>query len=225
MPQLWQVHSHRFWIEIGHVHVYARREMGLDGIKLVSGGQTGADRATLETERLVLRLLTPEDAAAVARLAGSREIADTTISIPHPYSEEQARAWIAAHTSQSGTGKEIVFGVATKEDAQLIGAVGLRDIDAEHSQAEIGFWIGVESWGRGYATEAARRVVRYAFEDLKLNRVYAHHMVRNPASGRVLEKVGMKREGLLRQRVRKWGVFEDVVLLAVLRDDWSGEEA
>src|SRR5208283_1719344 len=80
--------------------------------------------------------------------------------------------------------------------------------------------IGVPFWGKGYSTEAARRVVRYAFEDLNLNRVYAHHMVRNPASGRVLEKIGMKREGLLRQRVRKWGVFEDVVWLAILQDDW-----
>ena len=98
--------------------------------------------------------------------------------------------------------------------------MGLREIDTEHSQAEMGFWIEVESWGKGYATEAARAVVRSAFDQLKLNRVYAHHMVRNPASGRVMEKVGMKREGLLRQRVRKWGVFEDVVLLAILHDDW-----
>lgn len=157
----------------------------------------------------------------MARFAGSREVADTTISIPHPYSEEQARAWIAACTTKSSAGKAIVFGIVTREDAGLIGAVGLREIDAEHSQAEMGFWIGVQSWGKGYATEAARRVVRYAFEELKLNRVYAHHMVRNPASGRVLEKVGLKREGLLRQRVRKWGVFEDVVLLAILHDDWA----
>jgi RimJ/RimL family protein N-acetyltransferase len=175
----------------------------------------------LETERLLLRPLTLDDAASVARLAGSREIAHTTTTIPHPYSEEQARVWIAAHTGQSDAGKAMVFGVVTREDAQLIGAVGLREIDSEHSQAEMGFWIGVQSWGKGYATEAARRVVRYAFEESKLNRVYAHHMVRNPASGRVLEKVGMKREGLLRQRVRKWGVFEDVVLLAILHDDWA----
>jgi RimJ/RimL family protein N-acetyltransferase len=178
-------------------------------------------QTTLETERLLLRPLTLDDAATVARLAGSREIADTTVSVPHPYSEEQARAWIAAVTGKSGAGKAVVFGVVTREDARLIGAVGLREIDVEHSQAEMGFWVGVQSWGRGYATEAARRVVRYAFEELKLNRVYAHHMVRNPASGRVVEKLGMKREGLLRQRVRKWGVFEDVVLLAILHDDWA----
>ena len=175
---------------------------------------------TLETERLLLRPLTPDDAATVARLAGSREIAHTTISIPHPYSEDRAREWIAALTGQSGACKAMVFGVVTREGVRLIGAAGLREIDAEHSQAEMGFWVGVQSWGKGYATEAARRVVRYAFQELKLNRVYAHHMVRNPASGRVLEKIGMKREGLLRQRVRKWGVFEDVVLMAILHEDW-----
>ncbi len=183
-----------------------------------------SDQKILETERLILRPLTLDDAAAVARLAGSREIADTTISIPHPCSEEQAREWIAARTTQFGTGKKIVFVVATKQDVQLIGTVGLGEIDAEHCQAEMGFWVGVPFWGRGYATEAARRVVRYAFEELNLNRVYAHHMVRNPASGRVLEKIGMKQEGLLRQRLRKWGVFEDVVLLAILRDDWPRAE-
>ncbi|MGA2659698.1 MAG: GNAT family N-acetyltransferase [Verrucomicrobiota bacterium] len=176
---------------------------------------------TLETERLLLRPLTPDDAATVARLAGSREIAHTTTTIPHPYSEAQAREWIAACTGQSRAGKAIVFGVVTREDAQLVGAVGLSKVDSEHSQAEMGFWVGVQSWGKGYATEAVRRVVRYAFAELKLNRVYAHHMVRNPASGRVLEKLGMKREGLLRQRVQKWGVFEDVVLMAILHDDWK----
>jgi len=187
----------------------------------MSGRRLMIQQPSLETERLLLRPLTQQDSTAVARLAGSREIAHTTISIPHPYSEDQAREWITTHLAQSSSGKEVVFGVAARNPAQLIGAVGLREVDAEHSQAEMGFWIGVQSWGKGYATEAAGRVIRYAFEELRLNRVYAHHMLRNPASGRVLEKVGMKREGLLRQRVRKWGVFEDVVLLALLRQDWA----
>ncbi len=180
-----------------------------------------SEQFRLETERLILRALTPDDAPTVARLAGRREIAHTTISIPHPYSEAQAQEWITSHT---GAEKEIVFGITTSDAGRLIGAVGLREIDTEHSQAEMGFWIEVESWGKGYATEAARAVLGLAFERLKLNRVYAHHMVRNPASGRVLEKVGMQREGLLRQRVRKWGVFEDVVLLAILRDDQPKSE-
>jgi len=179
------------------------------------------EQPTLETERLLLRPLMQDDAPAVARLAGRREIADTTISIPHPYSEEQARYWIAESADLFAQGKSVVFGVQLKRGGNLAGGIGLRDIDTEHSLAELGFWVAVEYWGQGYATEAARAVVGFAFEQLGLNRVYAHHMVRNPASGRALAKLGMKVEGLLRQRVRKWGVFEDVVPLAVLREEWG----
>lgn len=178
----------------------------------------------LDTERLVLRALRPDDAPTVARLAGRREIADTTISIPHPYSVEQAQEWIASHGGHQDPNQGIAVGITIKADNRLIGVVGLREIDREHSQAEMGFWIGVEWWGRGYAAEAARAVVAYAFEELKLNRVYAHHMVRNPASGRVLEKIRMKQEGLLRQRVRKWGIFEDVVLMAIIQDAWRAAD-
>jgi len=174
----------------------------------------------LETERLVLRPLRPDDAPTIARLAGRREISDTTLSIPHPYSVEQAQEWIGTHAGPQNPAKQMVFGITIRADGQLIGTVGLREIDAEHCHAEMGFWIGVDWWGSGYATEAARAVLRYGFAELKLNRIYAQHMVRNPASGRVLEKIGMKPEGLLRQTVRKWGVFENVVLMAILRDDW-----
>ena len=177
---------------------------------------------TLETERLLLRPLMPQDAPALQRLAGRREIADTTISIPHPYSEAQAREWIAGTAGLFAQGKAVVFGLQVKRTGNLVGGAGLRDIDAEHSLAELGFWVAVEGWGHGYATEAVRAVLAFGFERLGLNRIYAHHMVRNPASGRVLSKVGMKPEGLLRQRVRKWGVFEDVVPMALLRAEWAG---
>jgi len=179
------------------------------------------DQPTLETQRLILRPLTPQDAPALSRLAGRREIADTTISIPHPYSEERARQWIAETAVLFTKGKSVVFATQLKRDGNLAGVAGLRDIDAEHSLAELGFWVAVECWGQGYATEAARAVVAFGFEQLGLNRIYAHHMVRNPASARALAKIGMKSEGLLRQRVRKWGVFEDVVPLALLREEWA----
>ncbi len=179
-----------------------------------------ADQPTLQTERLILRPLTPEDAPTIQRLAGRREIADTTISIPHPYSEEQAREWIAKTSEAFIAGREASFGIQLKHQPEIVGAVGLRDIDGIHLHAEMGCWIGVEWWGKGYATEASSAILRFGFEQLGLNRIYAHHMVRNPASGRVLTKIGMKCEGRLRQGVRKWGVFEDVVLLGALRDEW-----
>ncbi len=177
-----------------------------------SRGQPAAnDQPTIATARLILRPYTLADASAVAKLAGRREIADTTLSFPHPYLEQHARDWITRHTEGRSQGKEIV-----------VGSVGMKDIDQEHSHAEMGFWIGVDWWRQGYATEAAEAVLQFGFETLKLNRIHAHHMLRNPASGRVLEKIGMKREGILRERVRKWGVFEDVAVLSVLRKEWPG---
>ena len=188
-----------------------------------SRGQSAAnDQPTIETPRLILRPYALADASAVAKLAGRREIADTTLSLPHPYSEQHARDWITQHTEGRSQGKEIVFAVVTRTDMQLVGSVGMKDIDQEHSHAEMGFWIGVDSWRQGYATEAAEAVLQFGFKTLKLNRIHAHHMLRNPASGRVLEKIGMKREGVLRERVRKWGVFEDVAVLSVLRKEWAG---
>ncbi len=175
---------------------------------------------TLETERLILRPLTQDDAPTFQQLAGRREIADTMVSIPHPCSEQQAEDWITDQIEACARGKCVIFAVVNREERQMIGTAVLRDIDPEHCRAEMGMWIGIPWWGRGYATEASRAVLRYGFECLELNRICAHHMVRNPASGRVLKKVGLKREGLLRQPVRKWGKFEDVVILAILREDW-----
>ena len=173
---------------------------------------------TLHTTHLVLGAFTPGDAAALHQLAGAREIADTTVSIPHPYNLDHALAWIGQQQRELVRGRAANFAVRLS-DARLIGCAGLRDIDREHSQAELGFWIGREWWGRGYAREAASAVLRFGFEHVGLNRIYAHHMARNPAAGKVLSHIGMAREGVLRERVQKWGVFEDVVLYAILRED------
>lgn len=160
-----------------------------------------------------------DDVEAIARLAGWKEIADTTAAIPHPYTKEHARHFVENQEAMLTTARAIVFVVERKTDGQLVGNVGMKDIDPVNEQAEMGFWIGVEHWRQGYATEAASTLLNYAFDSLGLNRVAAHFMVRNPASGRVLEKIGMRREGLLRQRIKKWGVFEDVVMMAILRSD------
>lgn len=185
----------------------------------VDTGMTGEQ--TLQTARLILRRWDMADASRLQGLAGRREIADTMISVPHPFTQEYAEKWIARHSEAFAKGEAVHFAITLGETGSLIGAVELRAINAEHSHAEMSCWIGVEWWGQGYATEAALAMVRYAFEQLNLNRLMAYHMVRNPASGRALEKTGMKREGLLRQCVRKWGRFEDVVVMAILREDWA----
>ncbi len=174
---------------------------------------------TLQTARLRLGAFLVEDAPELQRMAGAREIADTTLSIPHPYELDHALAWIGNQRRESVRGRATNFAIRLLPDGPLIGCAGLRDIDREHVQAELGFWIGRDWWGKGYAREAAAEVLRFGFEDLGLNRIYAHHMARNPAAGQVLLHVGMQREGLLRERVRKWGVYEDVVVYAILRED------
>lgn len=173
----------------------------------------------LRTARLVLDGFAQSDAPELQRLAGAREIAATTLAIPHPYLLEHAQAWI--DKQNSGTlEKSVNFAIRLAPTNTLIGSVGLKEIDRTRAQAELGFWIGVPWWGQGYAREAARSVIQYGFESLRLNRIYAHHMTRNPASGRALSAAGMRREGLLPKGVLKWGIEEDVVLYAVMRDDW-----
>jgi RimJ/RimL family protein N-acetyltransferase len=173
----------------------------------------------LQTERLLLDPLSDADAPELVRLAGAREVADTTLSIPHPYGPADAEGFLAHQRSAADRGDELVLAVRRRQDGKLVGCIGLRDIDRTHLQAELGYWIGLPYWGQGFATEAARAVVSYGFDVLGLNRIYAHHMTRNPPSGRVLERIGMRWEGVLRERVLKWGRFEDVVIYAVLRSD------
>ncbi|HEX7708287.1 MAG TPA: GNAT family protein, partial [Thermoanaerobaculia bacterium] len=86
--------------------------------------------------------------------------------------------------------------------------------------AELGYWVGVPFWGRGYASEAAAEVIRFGFEDCGMHRIYGCHYARNPASGRILEKVGMTREGTFRQHILKWGEYLDVVYYGLLREEW-----
>jgi RimJ/RimL family protein N-acetyltransferase len=174
---------------------------------------------TLRSARLVLDRFEPGDAAELQRLAGDRQVADTTLAIPHPYELDHALAWIGNQRREAARGRAANFAIRLAGGSPLIGCAGLRDIDPEHMQAELGFWIGREYWGHGYAREAALEVVRFGFEVIGVNRICAHHMLRNPAAGKVLAGIGMQREGLLRQRVRKWGNYEDVVLYAILRDD------
>jgi [ribosomal protein S5]-alanine N-acetyltransferase len=176
---------------------------------------------TLSSERLLLRPFHPQDENDLQHLASQREIADTMISLPHPYPDGHAQRCIVRYTEDLHAGRAAHFAITLKASGQLLGSVELRDIDREHLQAESSFWLAQPWWGQGYATEALRSVLPYGFQKLGLNRIYAHHLARNAASGRVLEKAGFQREGLLRQRVRKWEVFEDVVALALLREEWA----
>lgn len=170
---------------------------------------------TLYTERLLLRPFIVADAPDVQRLAGARAIADTTLLIPHPYPDGAAEAWIGTHARGHAEGKLAVFAITSRAEGTLLGAMGLV-IASAHASAELGYWIGEPYWGRGYATEAGHAVLDFGFTTLGLHRIHAHHMLRNPQSGRVMVKLGMRFEGILRHAIRKWDTFEDVAQYAIL---------
>jgi ribosomal-protein-alanine N-acetyltransferase len=178
---------------------------------------------TLYTARLILRPFAESDAADVQRLAGAREIAATTLRVPHPYSLADAQQFISACVRNAGQGTGIVFAI-TLQSGELCGACGL-ELDPVHRHAEIGYWIGVPYWGHGYATEAASIVLDFGFTLLDLHRIYAAHFRGNPASGRVLEKIGMTHEGRMCGHYLKWGKFLDAEAYGILASDPRGPGA
>ena len=174
------------------------------------------DLPQLETARLRLRPYREDDLPELLPLIGTREVAATTLRIAHPYTEQDARDFL---TLAQEPGR-IWLAITLRSDGRQIGGIGLR-VDDQHQHAELGYWLGVQHWGQGYATEAAREMLRYGFEDLGLHRIFASHFKHNAASGRILVKLGMHYEGCQREHLRKWDEFVDSELYGLLRQEWQ----
>lgn len=172
----------------------------------------------LNSARLLLRRFEESDCDRIESLLNDKEIASNTQSIAYPYPQGEAQRWIAKHRDFYRNGDAYHLAIQLKSNEHLIGAIGL-EVNKEDHNAELGYWLGREYWNQGFVTEAARRMVEFGFETLGLYRITSHHLTRNPASGRVMEKIGMTKEGTRRGHVRKWGVFEDVELYGMLASD------
>ena len=177
----------------------------------------------LETERLILRPFQISDAARVKALAGASEIYKTTLNIPHPYEDGMAEKWIASHASQFYQGNGVNLAVTLKTDGILIGAIGL-DATLRHQRAELGYWIGVPYWGNGYCTEAAVAVITYGFTVMNHHKITSMHMQCNPASGRIMQKAGMRQEGALIDEVIKDGRYQTMIVYGII-DSEQGHAA
>jgi len=172
----------------------------------------------LQTDRLTLRPYALSDIPALVPLIGAREVAATTLRIPHPYTESHARDYIARVDEDIAKGNCLRLAIILRLSNTFCGGVGLQ-IESDHRRAELGYWIGVPYWGNGYATEAARAVVKYGFETLGLHRIFASHFPKNPASAKVLRKIGMRHEGCQRAHILKWGEFIDLEMYGMLASD------
>jgi ribosomal-protein-alanine N-acetyltransferase len=182
------------------------------------------DFPQLFTDRLVLRAFALTDGADVERLAGSREVADTTLTLPHPYPPGSSIEWIGRHADAWSRGERLTLGIYQRESEALLGAISLQ-FSMTHLHGELAYWIGAPSWGNGYATEAAMALTNFAFTDLRLHRVEGRHFIRNVASGRVMTKLGMQVEGIHRDAFRRWGRFESVAVYSVLAPEWMHRSA
>lgn len=173
----------------------------------------------IRTSRLVLRPLERAHLDFMLPLISAREVAATTLRIPHPYTQKDAEDYFNSMEVEIAKDKMLRLSIFIASCDEYCGSVGLN-IEREHGRAEMGYWIGVPYWGRGYASEAAQAVVAYGFGVLGLNRIYATVFGGNTASRRVAEKAGMKYEGCMCQHVNKWGRFVDVEVYGLLAADW-----
>ncbi len=171
---------------------------------------------TITTKRLVLRLFQKSDAEAVTRLCNNFNIYNNTLYLPFPYTLEDALSWIEHHLDNFNANKSYEFAITNKESGELYGAIALSNNQRFHN-GEIAYWIGEEYWGNGYATEAAQAILQFAFNEKQYHKVYARYFRSNPASGRVIEKLGMKKEGILIDHIKKDKRYEDLVYYGMIK--------
>ncbi|EON72586.1 GNAT family N-acetyltransferase [Lysinibacillus sphaericus] len=179
----------------------------------------GYDREKLmiTTERLVLRLFQTSDAEAVATLCNNYHIYKNTLYLPYPYSLNDALSWMEHHYDNFMGDQSYEFAVTDKDSGEVLGAIALSN-NPSFNQGELAYWIGEPYWGNGYATEAAQAILQFAFKEKKLHKVFARYFSSNPASGKVMEKIGMEKEGTLKDHVMKDGKYEDLVYYGIIKE-------
>ncbi len=168
----------------------------------------------LRLSRTAIRSWNPADAPELARQADNRRIwRNLRDRFPHPYTIADAEAFISGCLAQD---PESVFAIVV--DGRVAGAVGFEHRgDIWRHSVELGYWLGEEYWGRGIATEVARAMTEWAYQTWDINRIWAACFGSNPASARVLEKVGFYLESRQRMSAVKDGVYEDELIFATLR--------
>lgn len=173
----------------------------------------------LYSERLCLRPFHLEDATDVQNYAGDYEVAKGVLSIPHPYPVDVAVSWISTHQKKFNEMKSVIYAITDRKTEELIGCAGLN-LRKEHKLAELGYWIGREFWNKGIATEAVSILIKYGFQHLNVNRIYAKFFTDNAASARVLDKCGLQYEGTLKQHLIRFKEFKDVSVYAILKSEY-----
>ncbi|AFM05252.1 acetyltransferase, ribosomal protein N-acetylase [Bernardetia litoralis DSM 6794] len=176
----------------------------------------------LETERLILNSLSYKDIPKITAYLQNPKISENVINIPFPYSEKDAIFWINLG-NQGRESKEVYnFAIRLKEDEKLnfIGAIGIR-LDKKHNKAELGYWLGEPFWGKGFMSEATKRIIKFGFEILELNKINATHFLHNPASGKIMIKNKMIKEAEIKEHFKKGDIYLDIIQYRLTRKEYK----
>jgi UDP-4-amino-4,6-dideoxy-N-acetyl-beta-L-altrosamine N-acetyltransferase len=166
----------------------------------------------IEGERVALRRMTAEDTDTVLRLRAEPGVLAQLFSDAPPTREEHL-AWLAAVDAR---GDRQEFVIVERRTGRVVGTIGLSQIDRRHRRAEYGVLIEPAARGKGLASEASRLLLRYAFRELRLHRVFLHVFADNESALRLYERLGFKTEGCLRQHAAKGSQMKDVIVMAIL---------
>ncbi len=171
----------------------------------------------IETERLILTELKAKDIPNIVKYASNKNISDFTQNVPFPYVEKDAVFWINMANQGFENGNQYTFAIRPKEKENFIGGIGIK-IERKNNRAEIGYWIAEPFSGKGYATEATKAILKFGFKNLDLNKFTSSHLSNNPASGKVLENSGMKKEGDLKKHILKNTKYIDLILYGLTKE-------
>lgn len=171
----------------------------------------------LETERLLLRQPERRDIPALVPLANDYDVAKNLSTLPHPYTVAHGEEFMARVEQQRTTGTDFNFAITRRTDEAYLGGCGVH---VKQGKFEFGYWLGKPFWKQGYATEAARRLVEFAFDAFETESVWAGWYFDNPASGHVLEKLGCKPDGVAKRACMARGIEVDCNLVILGREDF-----
>lgn len=174
------------------------------------------------TTRLRLRPMELDDGPTIHRLVNDKEICYNCVDIPYPYPEGAAESWILGHPMRFMQQQAAIFAIT--KDEEIIGACGIEyKYSADHY--EIGYWIGRDFWGNGYATEAAQHLLNFGLYDLNLPEIYAESLSTNVNSCRVLEKIGMQHVARTRKPCHSPPKDKDVEIYYIARETKKSDSA
>lgn len=175
---------------------------------------------TLTTSRLSLEEVRTSDIPAIIQYAGDERIARTTLSMPHPYTEKDAILWLNKARQGFETGEHYIFGIRLALTGEFMGGIGLV-VNKRFNKAEIGYWIGLPFWNKGYMTEATGALLKFGFEEVGLNKIYAQFLEENPASGKIMIKNGMIKEAELVDHIQKYGEYKTSIQYRLTRAEYE----